>query len=72
MDLVSTSGKINVTLEIDWPHTFGEKATAVDIYKTVAHECENILRDALDKAGVRFRVIGEIKPLMVIYPTKKG
>lgn len=68
---VSTSGQIRVTLEIDWPHTFGEGATASDIYKTVAKECQAALERALNEAKVRFRIIGEIEPIMVIYPVKR-
>ncbi len=70
-DKVSTSGRIRVTLEIDWPHTFGEKATAVDIYTSVARECENILRNALTDAKVRFRIIGDVEPIMVLHPVAR-
>lgn len=69
---VSTSGRIQVTLEIDWPYSFCEKATAVDIYTTVAKECENILRNALNEAKVKFRIVGEIQPIMVVHPVKKS
>lgn len=71
MSKVSTTGKIRLTLEIDWPHSFDEKATAVDIYVTVARECENILRKALMEAEVSYRIVGPVEPLMVILPVKK-
>lgn len=70
-ECVSTTAKIRLTLEIDWPHSFGEKATAQDIYTTAARECETIMRNALNNASVRFRVIGDIEPLMVIVPVKR-
>lgn len=71
-DTVSTSGRIRLTLEIDWPASYGEKATAADIYSTVARECETILRHALVEAKVSYRIIGTIEPIMVIYPVKKN
>lgn len=70
-DTVSVTGRIQVTIEVDWPHSFGEKATAVDIHTTVARECENVMRNALNKADVSYRIIGTVKPLMVIFPVKK-
>lgn len=70
-DKVSTSGRIRLTIEIDWPNSFDEKATAIDINKTVTRECESLLRRALDNRGVQYRIIGEIEPIMVIYPTKR-
>ena len=70
-DKVSVTGRIQVTMEIDWPHSFGEKATAIDIYQTAARECEERLRRALMDGNVSFRIIGEVKPLMVILPVKK-
>ncbi|MBZ9706094.1 hypothetical protein LB543_05090 [Mesorhizobium sp. ESP7-2] len=70
-DKMTTTGRIKVTLEIDWPHSFDQKATAADIYTTVARECENLLRSALREADVGHRIIGPIEPLMVVYPCKK-
>ena len=70
-DSVSVTGKIRLTLEIDWPHTFGEKASGIDIYTTAARECGNILQRALTDGKVKYRIIGEIEPLMVILPVKK-
>ncbi len=70
MSKVSTTGRIRVTIEVDWPHSFDEGATAKDINSTVLRECTNILEQALREANVRFRIIGDIEPLMVIYPTK--
>lgn len=71
-DIVSTTGRIKLTLEVDWPHSFDQKATAVDIYTTVARECKNILEKALRDNKVSYRIIGDIEPLMVIHPVKKG
>ena len=68
---VSTTGRIRLTLEINWPHTFGEKASAVDIYTTVARECQRSLEKALEDSKISYRIIGEIEPLMVILPVKK-
>ena len=70
-DKISTTGRIRLTLEIDWPHSFGEGAIDRDIYQTVQRECLNILTQTLDKGEVRYRIIGEVEPLMVIYPVKK-
>jgi hypothetical protein len=70
-DSVSTTGRIQVTLEIDWPHSFGENATAKDICTTVAKECRNALESSLIANKVSYRIIGEIKPIMVVYPTTK-
>lgn len=71
MDKVFTTGRIRLTLEIEWPHYFGEKATAVDIYTTATKECTNILHSALRDAGVKYKVIDEVEPLMVITPARK-
>lgn len=70
-DTVSTTGRIRLTIEIDWPHTFDGQAKAADIYQTVARECETIVRHAFDEAKVKYRIIGEIEPLMVILPVKR-
>lgn len=71
-DKVSVTGKIRVTLEIDWPHTFGEGAQAKDIYITAQKECRNILERALEDNKIRHRIIGDVETLMVILPVKKS
>jgi len=68
---VSVTGKISVTLEVDWPHSFGANANAADIYTTAARECRQILEKALANANVRYRIIGEVSPSMIIVPVKK-
>lgn len=69
--MISTTGRIKVTLEIDWPHSFGKSATAEDIYTTVARECTTLFRRALDEGKVKYRIVGDIEPVMVIHPVKK-
>lgn len=70
-DTVSTTARIRVTLEVDWPHSFGGDATARDIYTTAARECRVLLESALQKSGISYRLMGEIEPLMVIRPARK-
>lgn len=71
VDKVSVTAKIQATLEITWNHSFGENAQAVDIYNTAARECKQGLTNALDKAGVRYKIIGDVEPMMVILPVSK-
>jgi hypothetical protein len=68
---VSVTGKISVTLEVEWPHSFNATAHASDIYTTAARECRQILETALRDAKVRYRIIGEVQPSMIIVPVNK-
>lgn len=68
MDIVSCTAKIQVTLEISWPYSFGEKATAADIYSTSKRECINLLCESLSKNNVAYRIIGDVIPMMVVLP----
>lgn len=70
-EAVKVTGQIRLTLEIQWDASFGEKASAIDIYTTVARECQNKLENALKEGKVGYRIVGQVEPLMVIYPCKK-
>lgn len=70
-DSVSASAQIRLTLEIQWNASFGEGATAKDIYTTAARECQRSLETALTNAKVGYRILGDIEPMMVIYPVKR-